>query len=46
MHMRVLSDEEEGVIVDTILSYCDKGLPLQRSDIVDAVEILSLKHHH
>lgn len=40
MHMRVLSDEEEGVIVDTILSYCDKGLPLQRSDIVDAVEIL------
>lgn len=37
---RALIDEEGEVIVQTILSIFDKDLPLLRSDVMDAVQIL------
>lgn len=39
---RALTDEEENVIVETNLMFSDKGIPLLRPDIGDAVEIFVL----
>lgn len=39
MHRRQLTDEEENIIVETVIKFCDAGHPLLRSDVADAVEL-------